>query len=782
MTENKKRSNVFFEKTAEKIIRFRWLVLLLLTVVTVFFVSNMKNLTFDNSADIWFVEGDESVTVMKKFEEAFGNDDFVSLFVKADKNGKFTPEMLKLMRSMALELEEKVPLVKRMQWLGNAEWIESTPQGLEISSFISNEALNQKQVDALLDKSLTEPSYVNALINKDKTLIPIHLELYEYPEQTKEVNSRYEITEAVYSIVKNERYKELEVLVTSPPVFSYEYDRMVSSEGKKLFMMTIVIMLTLMAWLGRGVRGVFAPIAVVALSVFWTMGAIPYMGFTINLLTTALPTILICVGIADSMHYISAFNDFNDDGLERRESLIKGLGVTGVAIVLTSMTTIAGFLSFLTTHIKPYREMGVYVAAGVFFAMIITMLLVPSIFSFGKKKINPKKTRRHGGQDIFDIILVKIHSMVVNHPVKILTFFIIITVAAIIGASFVKVESNTAKLIKKGNHLRDITDYIGDKMGGVMSLEFMIDTGRENGIKSAEFMKKLDEFHLRLEAHPLSSKVTSITYVLKKMRKALHDNDMEFYHIPDEDKAVSQYLFMYETSGGNEMDRLVTFMSDKARVIVKLPSLSTMEGRKFGDFAVKTADEIFGSEVTLAMSGGLYRYLRINDILLEGQRNSFLAALIAIGIMMMFVMRSAKLGFLSMIPNVFPVVISLGLLGFCGVYLDVILMSFAPIIIGVSVDDTIHFFTRFRNEFNRCGNYSDALFKTYTTVGRPIIFTSMILVLGFAPFIFSELTGYIKNGFLMGWAFSWALLADFFMAPAAIMLIKPLGKETGENK
>lgn len=192
------------------------------------------------------------------------------------------------------------------------------------------------------------------------------------------------------------------------------------------------------------------------------------------------------------------------------------------------------------------------------------------------------------------------------------------------------------------------------------SLDFMIDTGRENGIKSAEFMKKFDEFHLRLEADPLSGKVTSITYVLKKKQKALHGTDMEFYYIPDDDKAVSQYLFVYETSGGNEMDRLVIFMFDKASVIVRHPSLSAMEGRKFRGFAVKTADEIFGSEMSLAMSGGLYT---------------------GICVLMIFFLKGSA-------TACFPCCHFAGLLGLCGVYLDVILISFAPIIIGISVDDT----------------------------------------------------------------------------------------------
>jgi len=161
----------------------------------------------------------------------------------------------------------------------------------------------------------------------------------------------------------------------------------------------------------------------------------------------------------------------------------------------------------------------------------------------------------------------------------------------------------------------------------------------------------------------------------------------------------------------------------------------------------------------------------------EGTRNSFIAVLFAVAALMIIFLRSVKLGLISMIPNVFPILITLGLMGFAGIYLDMPLMCCSAIIIGVAVDDTIHFFRRYRREFERLGDYSQALQITLSTVGRPITFTTITLILGFLVMTLSDLSGWRNFGFLSGFAFLWAYLADFFFCPALILLFKPLGEE-----
>ena len=168
------------------------------------------------------------------------------------------------------------------------------------------------------------------------------------------------------------------------------------------------------------------------------------------------------------------------------------------------------------------------------------------------------------------------------------------------------------------------------------------------------------------------------------------------------------------------------------------------------------------------------------DMVANGQKRSFTLAFSAIAIMMIIVLRSFKLGLISMIPNLFPVLISMGFMGMAGMYMDATLMIFSAVIIGVVVDDTVHFFSRYKREFKRTSTYKAALKITLLTVGRPITFTTMTLVAGFSVFGLSDINSMVKFGLMAGFAFLWALLADFFLAPAMLLLFKPLGEENGE--
>ena len=358
-----------------------------------------------------------------------------------------------------------------------------------------------------------------------------------------------------------------------------------------------------------------------------------------------------------------------------------------------------------------------------------------------------------------------------------MAFFVILAGVSIAGALNIQVESNMAKMLSKKLSLRQAIDFVDERMGGSMSMEIMLDTGKTDGVKDPAFLKKMDALQDFVDNYPLTTKTISVLDVMKKMRRAMHNNDQEFYSVPDTRQAASQYLFLYETSGGDQLDKLVGFDYDIARLTVKTRALGTADVRCFMRDVENFSRKTFDGSVSVEVTGALSWVKAMNDKLGEGTRNSFIAVLFAVAALMIIFLRSVKLGLISMIPNVFPILITLGLMGFAGIYLDMPLMCCSAIIIGVAVDDTIHFFRRYRREFERLGDYSQALQITLSTVGRPITFTTITLILGFLVMTLSDLSGWRNFGFLSGFAFLWAYLADFFFCPALILLFKPLGEE-----
>jgi hydrophobe/amphiphile efflux-3 (HAE3) family protein len=763
-----------FHGLAAGTIRFRWLMLLIVLLLSAFFIYRMQGLQFDNSHEIWFVEGDRSLELLNKFKATFANEDYVYLLF--EEKTAFTPDTIRLIDRLANDLETNVPYVRDMTWLGNVEYIESAAGGVDIRDYLETIPETSAEITAILQKALQEPAYINSLISEDGKVLGLILEMDRYPEDR--VDPKLEVALAVKKILEKESYRELSPYLVGGPILHHDYDKLTARETRLFLLICLGIQMVVLMWVGRGVGGVLVPLVVVTLGIFWTFGLIGVIGYVLNLFVILVPILLICVGIGDSMHVITEFHNCRDQGMKRKEAMIEAVTMVGIPCLLTSLTTATAFLAFLVARIKPYREMGVYAALGVVAVFLLTLILVPVFYSLGKDKAKARVSDNPGHpRDIFDRFLQWIQRIIVGYPKAVISVFAGFFILSVIGFQYVETESNTIKMLSPKLTLRQIYDYVDARMGGTMSMEFMLDTGRKDGVKDATFLKQMDAFQEFLDRHPLTTKTTCVLNTIKKMRRALHEDKPEYYAVPDTNEAVSQYLFLYETSGGDQLDKMVSFDYEIARLTAKMRILDTKDVRQFTADVMNFAEQTFSPEIKVELTGRLDWVRVMNDLVGEGQMHSFTMALVVITLMMIAMLRSVKLGLFSMVPNVFPVFITLGAMGFSGIYMDLPLMSLSAIILGVAVDDTIHFFTRYRREFDRLGNYALALKATLRSVGRAILFTSMTLTLGFSVLMFSDLSGLARFGLLAGFAFTWALLADLLLAPAIFITFKPLGPE-----
>ncbi|MBW2271954.1 MAG: MMPL family transporter [Deltaproteobacteria bacterium] len=764
----------FFSELAAQLIQRRWLVLALVAALTAFMAAQTPRLELNTNNDIWFVEGDRTLELSEKFKEAFGNDDFI--YVLFESEDFFRPENIRRLGALAEVLEEEVPHLLDLTWLGNVEDIEGLEDLIEIEEFLGEVPEDPARLAELRSRALAEPSFVNALISSDGRIAGLLLEMDAYPEG--EMDPRKEVPPVVREILARPEFNDLELHAVGGPLIDYDIDVLTAQESALFTAICILVQMAILLWVARGPRGVLVPVVVVVLATTWALGAIALYGFKLNIFIIMLPVLLICVGIGDSMHVIAEFQDQQDRGLARRDALREAMGVVGWPCLLTSVTTAAGFLAFLAARIKPFREMGIYAATGVMIAVVLTYLLVPVLYSWGAERPRSREGRGDAPRDdVFDRLLGWVYRVVVAHPLPIVVFFIGLAAVALVGYSRLEIESNSVEMFSTDVPIRRAYDYVDANMGGSMSMEIMLDTGVTDGITDADFLHAMDELDRFVIDHPLTTKTTSILDVLRKMRRAFHENRPEFYDIPTSREEASQYLLLYESSGGEQKEKLVTFDQDIARLTARTRALDTRDARRFvaelEHFVAQRPELSDRVEIT-----GMLAWVRaMNDLIGQGQKRSFLTAFAVITVIMMLVLRSPGLGLISMLPNIFPVLISLGLMGLAGVYMDMGMMTFAAIIIGVAVDDTIHFFVRYRREFERAGSYEVALRETLASVGRPITFTTLTLTLGFSVLTLSDMRGLVHFGVLAGFAFSWALLADFFFAPAVLLLTRPLGPE-----
>ena len=518
-------------------------------------------------------------------------------------------------------------------------------------------------------KALNEESYINNLIDGDAQVYTIILEMAKYPEDGDIIDPELEIAPKIREVLARAQFADMSPHIAGGPIFRYDFDELAARETPKLLVLCLLVQMVLLFCFGRGVRGVIVPLTIVFLSIIWTMGAIGWMGFTLNTMVIVLPPLLICVGIADSIHFISEYRDNLDRGMAKKEAMLKTFSIVGLPGLLTTLTTMSAFLSFLTVSIRPFREFGVYAAIGVVAALVLTYILVPFFYSFGMgKEVSPGNIKQNQDKtvknkkrcDLFDRLLENIYKIVIRRPGAVVVVFVILSLVSLAGAMKIQLESSIVELVSEKVPIRQAYDFIDERMGGSMSMEIMLDTKKSDGIKDTGFLTDMESLQDFLDNHPMVTNASSVLDIMKKMRRALHNNNPQFYSLPDTNDAVSQYLFLYETSGGDQLEKLIGFDYDIARMTVKMPMVSTDEITRFIREVEGFSGNIFDDSVKIEITGAMAMTKALNDRMAAGIQSSFLAVFIAITIMMILFLRSVKLGLISMIPNLFPVLITLG--------------------------------------------------------------------------------------------------------------------------
>ncbi len=752
------------------LLRWRLVVLgaVLLGSVLAFFA--MSGLYMDNSNEAFFMEGDPTIELLNRFRETFGNEDFICVTVATE--DFFEPETIRLVKRLAEDLEANLPYIERMTWIGNVEHVTGTADGINISELMAEVPESAEEIDRLRRRALGDPEYVDNLISGDGRNVAILLECERYPENR--ADPRKEIPPVLDAILAQPAYAALTTYAVGSPIQDYELDRITARETVQLGLVCALLQMLLLLRVGRGIRAVFAPLLVVILSIVWTLGIIAVVGWPLSLMAIMLPTLLLCVGIGDAVHIIAEYHQQRDRGMERRAALVATIRTVAKPCLLTSLTTAAGFLSFLSTKIVPIRLMGVFSAIGVVVAFIISLLLVPIILSYGKEK---KRHFRKSKPDVFDGVLRRVVAVNVRYPRLIVSCFVLLAAVAAAGYRLIEVETSSIRNFNRSLAVRRAYDFVDSAMGGSMAMEIVLDTGRPDGVKDLSFLNNLDRLQDFVEQHPLGCKAHSVLNTLKRMRRAMHENREEFYALPDSQRQAAEYLFLYEGSGGENLDQEVSFLYDTARLHVRTRSLGTREVRSF----ISDIDRFIAGELDEALEPEYTGYMpwvrATSDYVAEGQRTCFTWAFVAIAVMMILVLGSLRLGLISMLPNLIPVLLSLGIMGYLRINMSIVLMVFSPVVIGVAVDDTVHFFLRFRRGLERTKDYRQSIADTIVGVGRPLVFTTLILMVGFGVFALSKLSTSVQFGLLAGFAFFWALAADLLLAPALLILIKPLRKD-----
>ena len=769
-------------------------VILFALLVIAFPLSNVPKITMDTSTEGFMHENDPMLVNYNAFKDQFGRDERIMIAVQSDKI--FTLEFLKKLQKLHKELEDNLPYLDEVTSLVNVRNTRGEGDQLIVEDLLENFPKTQEDVDKIKQIVMDSEFYKNLLISEDGTMTGLVIETQAYASEEKQNvdemfddfdnSSAKEVPKVLLSDAQNaeivhktieivDKYKgaDFDIYYAGSPSVMDALKSMMQTDMQKFTRITILIVLIFLFLVFRRVSATFYPLIVIILALLTTVGSMAFAGVAFKLPTQIVPSLLLAVSVGATVHVLSVFFDRFNESKDKKEALIYTMKHSGLAISMTGVTTAIGIASFAGSEVAPISDMGVFASLGVIVSLFLTLTLLPALLMLTKLK--PRESAQRGW---LDSMMKKLAFIPTTYPKFIAIVSIALVVISLGLASFLKFSHYPLEWFPKDDMNYVATKLIDEKMQGTLTMEMVIDTKEENGWQDPVRLQKLDKLTKELEGFSdgktFIGKVFSLATVVKESNRALHENDQAQYIIPDDKALVSQELLLFENSGSDDLEDLVDSQFSKVRVTHKLPWKDSIDTLDMIDVVKAKYEETFkGDEII--MTGMIPILVHTFTQSIHSAAKSYLIAFVLIAIMMMFILGSVRLGLISMIPNLAPIIMGLSLMYIFHIPLDMFTLLIGSIAIGLAVDDTIHFLHNFRRYYHESGDAKKAVENTFYTTGKAMVITTIVLSLGFFSYMFGTMQSVQNFGFLTGSVILLALLADLFLAPALMVLIAKKG-------
>lgn len=810
----RKKAEHFFELLGESAVKRPLLHITFSLCLFILAIFQLGKLEINTTTEAFFHKTDPAIVEFDQFKSEFGRD--LQFIISINHKDLFSQKNISELIRLHRTLEEKVPYIQEVTSLYNARNIYGDDGDLVVEGFFDEQPTDKKGWQLVKQKALAHPFYQDIFISKDGEMASIYirpattyldmnsadsesgfaamwkmikmysgvktLETNVVATKNSSQGNQYktlgevqihEMSKAIHEVLKDFPLLKDHIYLSGTPVITDELSYYLVQDMLKFIGLAILVIAIVLFIMFRSLWGVAFPLLMVVLALVSTMAFMSVMGQAVQSPTVILPSFVMAVGISNSIHLMSYFLNDLKKGVIKEKAIIHALGHCGVPIFFTIATTAAGLCSFGGSDIVPIANLGLFSAAGVVLAFLYTIFLLPALLAITPIKINvSKKEVQHVMIDWFIRFSLK---MAHQYTVIIAGGGIIITVVAIYGAAQLHFSHDPIKWLPDNSPGRLAMEAVSKKIGGSVPVEVVIDTGVIDGVKNATFMKDLDAAVVDLEAYKTPilkvGKVISVTTLLKETNRALYDNKQEEYNVPASSNLIAQEFLMLETSGAEDLFRLVDRDYQKTRITVLTPWVDALYFGEYVRGMEALLQKRFGSSAQVHITGIVPMLAKTLRKIMNSTAISYAIAFMVITLMMIILLRSIKYGLISILPNILPITVVLALMHINGAPLDMFSMLIGSIAMGLAVDDTIHFMDGFRNVYDKTGNASLAVTESLTLSGRAMLTTSIILSLGFLIYLFSPMHNLQDFGLYSALCIIIALLADFWISPALILLL-----------
>ncbi len=766
-------------------------IILFILILSFFFISNLPKITIDTSTEGFLHHSDPALIRYETFKAQYGQDEKIMLVIRS--KDIFDMDYLTRLKALHAELEKSVPHLNDITSLINARNTRGMKDRLIVEDLFENWPSNKEELERIKQTAINSEMYANLLLNKELTLSTIILEPNAYEttesadvlegfsdeETSKEAlefltdQSKSEMIKAADEISKKYSQEGFEVFMAGSLAVNDYNKKSVQKDMQKFVKLVLLMMAVFLFVVFRRISGVVLPILVVILSLLNTIGIMALSGTPITIPTQIIPSFLLAVGIGATVHLLSVFYKHFNHNLQKEKAIAYALGHSGLAIIMTSLTTAAGLLSFSTAKISPIADLGVFAAVGIMIALINTLVLLPAILAV--LPLKPAKEKHLKKSLRMDDFLRGVALFSFNHAKSIVIAGILVFAVFFFFAMRVEFKHDPLSWQPDDSLVKISTQMVDKELKGSVSMEVIIDTKQKNGLYDSALLHKIDTIRKKAEAIEnkdyFVGKGWSVAEVLKEIHRALHANQQEYYRITKNDALIPQEFLLFENSGSDDLEDLIDGSFSQARLTFKLPWMEAGEYEELSQELTGLIKDELGDSVEITITGMVPLFQRTLVAAMDSMAVSYVTAFFLITLMMILLLGSVKTGVVSMIPNVLPVVVSLGFMGMVSMPLDMFTMLVGAIVIGLSVDDTVHFFHNYARYHHKGFGVKKSVEETMMGTGRAMIATTIVLALGFYVYTFASLNNLINFGILTGSAIIVALLSDILLAPALLKLL-----------
>ncbi|WP_448546556.1 efflux RND transporter permease subunit [Thalassotalea fusca] len=753
----------FASRYADWIIRYRWFVILATILLAIAAGSGGRFIQPNNDYRVFFSEENPQLQAFEQVQRTYTKIDNI-LFAVAPKNGNvFTQETLQAVEELT-ESAWQLPFSLRVDSVSNFQHTKAENDDLIVQDLVSGaQFLSADAIENAKQVALSEPYLNGQLLNKDASITGVNV-TFQMPQKSADEAPRA-VAEARALAAKLEAKYDVDIYLGGMVMLSNAFFEASMSDMATLVPAMYLIILVITYALVRSISATVSTFFVILFSIMTGMGLAGYLGIQLTPPSSAAMTIIMTLAVADSIHVLITMLAEMRKGKSKSEAIKESIRVNMNPVVLTSLTTVIGFLSMNFSDTPPFHDLGNITAMGVLAAMVFSLSLLPALMSVLPVSVKQSESKFAHNMD-------RIASFVVRKQRPILFGSIVVSLAVLAFVPSNKLDDNFLSYFDESITFRTDSDFINDNLTGVYQLQYSLDSQHNNGVSDPEFLAKLASFTDWLRAQPEVRHVNTISDTFLRLNKNMHGDDDSYYQLPKNPELAAQYLLLYELSlpYGLDLNNQLNISKSSTQVIVTLNDMST---NKLKDISER-GQAWLQSEANIVSYGvgPSIMFAYITDRNIKGMIYGTLSALLVISLLIMLALRNVKLGFLSLIPNLLPAGLAFGIWGMLVAEVNLAVSMVTGIALGIVVDDTIHFLSKYQRARREKGlNAEQAVHYAFSTVGVAIVVTSLILIAGFTVLAQSAFGLNSTMAMLTAIAIGVAVIADFLLLPALLLKI-----------